>query len=132
MRRNQLLAFVAVLVIAAIPTVRFLTKDRDVIASTPSAYTGQTVPLPVEPKMLMCVDEIVYDQDSAIARFGATARPGKPAPTLEVNAAGNHASDGYRVQTTVPGGWQGGPRTLDVPLTPAPRSLYGTLCVRNV
>src|SRR4051812_38428694 len=124
MARRQLAAFVLVLLVAAVPAWSYLTKPREVIASTPSAYTGLTIPLPLPANGEACVDEVVYDQDSAIARFGATAAPGQTAPALEVTARANpggpYGGD-YRAQARVPGGWQG-TRTLDVPLTPAPRS----------
>jgi hypothetical protein len=134
MPRRPLVAFVLVLLVAAVPAASYLTKKREVIASTPSAYTGLTIPLPLPGKGEACVDEIVYDQDSAVARFGATAAPGQTAPALEVIARGNTSGpyrNDYRAQARVPGGWQG-TRTLDVPLTPAPGSGYGTLCIRNL
>src|SRR3954447_6606116 len=134
MARRQLAAFVLVLLVAAVPAWSYMTKKREVIASTPSAYTGLTIPLPLPANGEACVDEVVYDPSSAIARFGGTAAAGQTAPALEVIARGNTSGpyrNDYQAQARVPGGWQG-TRTLDVPLTPAPRSVYGTLCTRNL
>src|SRR3954454_8982995 len=108
MARRQLAAFVLVLLVAAVPAWSYLTKPREVIASTPSAYTGLTIPLPLPAKGEACVDEVVFDQDSMIARFGATAAPGTTAPALEVVAAGNTTGpyrNDFRAKAGVPGGW---------------------------
>ncbi|MDA0164763.1 hypothetical protein OM076_31130 [Solirubrobacter ginsenosidimutans] len=132
MGRGPLAVFVAVLAIAGLAALGYMTKSREVIASTPSAYTGLTVPLPVPAKGEACADEILFDTNAGIARFGATAPAGAPAPAIEVTAqgypTGEYRSD-YRSSYRVAGGWTG-QRQLDVPLQPPPKAVFGTLCVR--
>src|SRR3954451_12136684 len=88
MGKRAVIAFVAVLAIAAIPAVAYLLKPREVVSSTPSSYTGLTVPLPVPARGQVCADELLFDTDSQIARFGATAPRSGPAPALEIVARG--------------------------------------------
>src|SRR3954454_11104034 len=89
MARRALIAFVAVLAIAAIPAAAYMLKPHEVVSSTPSSYTGATVPLPLPAHGQVCADELLFDTDSEIARFGATAPRSGPAPALEVVARGN-------------------------------------------
>jgi hypothetical protein len=86
MGRAPLLAFMAVLCIAAVPVLLYLTEPREVIVSTPSAYTGLTVPLEAPAQGEVCVDAILFATEARFARFGATAQG--PAPALEVVARG--------------------------------------------
>ena len=133
MARRAVVALAVVLAITAIPVVAYLTKPREVVSSTPSSYTGVTVPLPVPARGQVCADEMLFDTDSQIARFGATAPRSGPAPALEIVARGNTTGpyrNGYASRATVPGGWTG-TRTLDVGLDPPRRSAFGTLCIRN-
>jgi hypothetical protein len=123
-RKAALAAFAAVLLVAAIPVLVHLAKPREVISSTPSAYTGLTVPLPVPAKGVACVQDLAFDTDSAIARFGAGSAPGGPAPALRVVAQGA----GYTSAAVVPGGWTG-TRQLDVRLRPPGSAVFGTLCI---
>jgi hypothetical protein len=127
--------FVAVLVAVALHPVRsFLTEPREVVASTPSDYTGETVPLPLPGRGSVCANEIVFDPSSRIARFGATVPASAKAPALEVVARGYEDGpyrNGYRATARVPGGWRGA-RQLDVALRPPPTAVYGTFCVRNL
>ena len=104
------------------------------MASTPSDYTGVTVPLPLPGRGTACADEILFDTNAGIARFGATASAGTKAPPLEVIARGYE--DGpyggpYRAVARVPGGWEA-TRQLDVRLLPPRSAVLGTLCVRNL
>ena len=106
------------------------------IASTPSAYTGLTVPLPLPAGSEACADEILFDANAGIARFGATAPAGTPAPALEVTARRLQRRRATAATTAssarVPGGWTGHAQ-LDVPLTPPrTRRRSATLCVRNL
>src|SRR4051794_36905901 len=126
MRRAPLVAFCAVLAIAAIPLIAYLAKPREIISSTPSAYTGLTVPLDLPAKATACADQVTFDTDSGIARFGATAPADGPAPALRVMAKGG----GYAAAATVPGGWTGA-RGLDVRLALPREPVLGTLCVTN-
>src|SRR3954452_20800773 len=133
MARRALVALAAVLAIAAIPVVAYLLKPREVVSSTPSSFTGATVPLPVPARGQVCADELLFDTDSQIARFGATAPRGGPAPALEIIVRGNTTGpyrSSYASEARVPGGWTG-TRTPDVALTPPRRAEFGTLCIRN-
>ena len=104
------------------------------IASTPSAYTGVDVPITVSAGGEACVDEILFDADARVARFGATGPPTGRAPAVEVVARGYSDGD-YRSDYTsvvrVSGGWTA-TRQLDVRLEPPRRSVFGTFCVRNL
>jgi hypothetical protein len=133
MGRAPLVAFVAALVIAAVPVWGFLTEPREVIASTPSAYTGLTIPLPVPAGGEACADEILFDRDAEIARFGATAPAGASGPALEIEARGQAKGpyrNAYRSAAEVPGGWTG-TQQFDVPLQPPSSAAFGSFCVRN-
>jgi hypothetical protein len=134
MARAPLAVFVAVLVgVALLPVRSYLTEPREVIASTPSAYTGLTVPIELPARGEACADEILFDTDARIARFGVTAPEGTTAPPLEIAARGNtdgeYRSD-YESTADVKGGWTG-TRQLDVPLEPPRRAVFGTFCIRN-
>jgi hypothetical protein len=121
-------------VVALFPLRSFLTEPREILASTPSDYTGLTVPLPVPGHGTACVDAILFDTNAGIARFGATAPAGTKAPPLEVVASGieNRRYGGpYRAVARVPGGWEA-TRQLDVRLRPPRSDVLGTLCVRNL
>jgi hypothetical protein len=134
MGRGPLLAYIVVMCVAAVSATAFLLSKREVIASTPSAYTGPTVPLPLPAGSEACADSIVFDTRSGIARFGATSTAGNAAPDLRVTAKGDTEGafrNDYRSTTRVPGGWQG-TRRLDVPLTPPRTDSFGILCVRNL
>jgi hypothetical protein len=134
MARAALAAFAAVLALAAIPAIAHLTERREMIASTPSAYTGLTVPLPLPASGIACADEILFDTDARIARFGATAPKGEPAPPLEIEARGNTEGkwrSDYADTARIPGGWRG-TRQFDLPLRPPAQAGFGTFCVRNL
>ena len=134
MPRAPLVVFLAVMAVAAIAALAHLGKTREVIASTPSAYTGLTVPLALPAHREACADEIVFDTDAGIARFGATAPVGGTAPSLEVTARGytfGPYRNDYSARARVAGGWTG-TRQLDVPLTPPREAVWGTFCVRNL
>lgn len=135
MARAPLAVFVVVLLgVALLPVRSYLDEPREVIASTPSAYTGLTVPIGLPARGEACADEILFDTDAEIARFGVTAPNDAPAPALEVvargNADGEYRSD-YRSAARVAGGWSG-TKQLDVPLEPPQSAAFGTLCVRNL
>src|SRR4051812_22970850 len=133
MAKRATIAFIAVLVVAALPVGSYLLKPREVVSSTPSSYTGLTAPLPMPPRSVVCADEILFNTDSQLARFGAIAPRNAPAPALDVVARGNASGayrNGYVSRTRVPGGWNG-TRTLDVGLRPPHQAGFGTLCIRN-
>ena len=128
MARTATVAFVVVLVaVALLPLRAYLTKPREVIVSTPSAYTGAPAPIGLAEGSEACADEILFAADGEVARFGATAPAGAEAPRLEVVAAGR----GYRSVAEVTGGWSAA-RQLDVALTPPRRDTFGTFCVQNL
>ncbi len=135
MARSPLAVFVGVLLgVALLPVLSYLTESREVIASTPSAYTGITVPIGLPAHSEACADEILFDTNARIARFGATAPEGAAAPALQVVARGNQQGDyrsDYRSDVRVKGGWVG-TRQLDVPLEPPASAAFGTFCVRNL
>jgi hypothetical protein len=122
MGRGPLAVFLAVLAVAGVVALSYLTDPREAIVSTPSAYTGLTKPLTLPANGRVCADEILFDPAMRVARFGATTQPGTPAPALEVIAealpAGStpYRSD-YRAVARIPGGWVGA-KTLDVRLAP--------------
>jgi len=135
MARVATVAFVALLVgVVLLPVRSFLTKPREVIASTPSAFTGATVPIALADGAEACADEILFDTNAEVARFAATAPAGTVAPALEVVARGNPEGElrsAYVAEARVKGGWSG-TRVLDVPLEPPRRATFGTFCVRNL
>ena len=134
MRKAPLAVFAGVLLVFAVVALSYLTSSREAITSTPSAYTGLTVPLPVPARGEACADEILYDTDSGVARFGATAIGADAAPALEVVARGNADGpyrSGYRSVARLEGGWHG-TRQLDVRLRPPHTAVFGMFCVRNL
>ncbi len=134
MARAATAAFVALLVaVAVLPVRSYLTKPREVIASTPTAFTGATVPIALPQGAEACADEILFDADAEVARFGATAPAGSKAPALEIVARGNSEGEyrsAYESVARVKGGWSGS-RLLDVPLEPPRQATFGTFCVNN-
>jgi hypothetical protein len=134
MARAAVAVFVVVLLgVALLPVRAYLTEPREVIASTPSAYTGLTVPIELPAGSEACADEILFDTNARIARFGAAAPDGGTAPPLDVVARGlpegEYSSD-HRSAARVDGGWSG-TRRLDVPIDPPDEAVFGTFCVRN-
>src|SRR4051794_26291972 len=135
MGRGPLAVFAAVLLVTGVAALAYMTRSREAIVSTPSAYTGLTTPLTLPPNGQACADEILYDTNGRIARFGATTRPGATAPDLEVTAQSYPRTSAYtspyRFAARVPGGWTGA-KTLDVPIRPPAKQTFGTFCVRNL
>ncbi|MGI8778859.1 MAG: hypothetical protein ACR2L8_01590, partial [Solirubrobacteraceae bacterium] len=134
MGRAPLIAFVAVLCVAALPVWSYVTEPREVIASTPSAYTGLNVPLTVPGGEEACADRILFDTDARVARFGATTPAGRAGPALAATARGE--TDGefrsdYESTARIAAGWQG-IRQFDVRLEPPARAVFGSFCVRNL
>jgi hypothetical protein len=130
--------FAAVLLVAALAAAIFVLKPREALTSTPSAYTGRTVPLGLPAGSEACADEVVFDTSSELVRFGALPSAGTTkAPPLEVTAKGYSDAEfgayrnGYRSSASVEGGWTG-ERSFDVPLTPPGHAVFGYLCVRNL
>jgi hypothetical protein len=134
MRKGPLIVMLAVLCVAAVPVIAYLAKPREVITSTPSDYTGLTVPLRVPAGSELCDDQIVFDTDSRIARFGVSAAPGTTAPALDIVARGATSGayrNDYRSTFHLPGGWRG-TRELNMPLRPPHTAVFGDLCIRNL
>src|SRR5689334_17838609 len=134
MGRAPFAAFLAVLLIAAVAIVVDLSEPREVVTSTPSSYTGPASPLPLSAHGRVCADQILFASDTGIARFGATAPGGAPAPALRVVARGDTSGpyrNGYVSSTQIPAGWRG-TREFDVPVTPPRTDSFGTLCVENL
>src|SRR4051812_21338306 len=120
MAKGPRIAFAVVLLIGALTTAVYLFKPREALTSTPSAYTGITVPLAIKGGSEACADEVTFDTDSQIVRFGATVTAGTPsAPPLEVTAKGYSDAEfgpyrnGYRSTARLAGGWTGA-KTFDV------------------
>src|ERR671916_325465 len=79
------IAFALGLALAALGPMRgFLTQEREALESTPAAYTGTIVPVPLDEGQEACADQITFGPDTQLARFAAIARPGEPAPPLRV------------------------------------------------
>jgi hypothetical protein len=127
--RLLVLFFGVLLVVAVFGYGRYLTRDHDVITSTPSAYTGGIQPVPVAPHGSACVDQILFDTDTEVARFGATTPKGKPGPPLVIDATGQEPG-GYSSRSFIAGGWTG-TRLLDARLERPAHATLGTLCVTN-
>ena len=131
--RRLAAAFLAVLLVAALPTYAYLTKPREAITSTPSSFTGVTAPIAVPAGAEACADLILYDPRSQRARFGAAPADGTPAPPLEIVARGDRTGEyrsAYVSTARVPGGWTA-EREISVPLDPPGHDTFGTFCVRN-
>src|SRR5690349_9548304 len=134
MGKAERAVFAGVLALAAIVAAVFLLKPREALTSTPSAYTGITVPLGLPAGSEACADETVFETDTRIARFGANLSTGSTvAPPLEVTArgytdrnAGPYRND-YRASARIPGGWTG-PQTFNVELKPPDKDVFGRLC----
>jgi hypothetical protein len=129
MGKGPRIAFAAVMTLFALVAIGFMVAKREVIASTPSAYTGPYQALALPAGSQACADQIAYDRHSQVARFGVTAKPGTKGPELEVTATGD---PGYRAIARVPGGWTG-TKTFDIPIATPPRGgdAYGEFCIRN-
>lgn len=116
-----------VLVVAAVLWfVPYLTRERPVISSVPApAPVAAVEGVEVPPDEQACVDEVSFDGDSEVVELTALAGK-RPGPSLEVVAN----ADGYRAETTVPGGYDR-PALVRADLNPPERSAIGTLCIRN-
>jgi hypothetical protein len=127
--RLLVLFFGVLLVVAVLGYGRYLTRDHDVITSTPSAYTGGIQAVPVPPHGSACVDQILFDTDTEVARFGVTTPTGTPGPPLVIDATGQEPA-GYSSRSFIAGGWTG-TRLLDARLQRPEHATFGVLCVTN-
>lgn len=129
MARWLALAFgVTVAAVLAVTVGGYVLQERDVVASTPSAYTGGEVPLPLEAGQQACMDQVLFDRDSEVAQFSATAPAGRPGGPFEVSVQDDQGRTLAR--SPVAAGWSGTQR-FRVPLGLGDRELMGRFCVRN-
>jgi hypothetical protein len=125
-RRTTLIALMAFVAVAAILFVPWLTKKRDIVASTPvpQALFG-VKPVPLKHGQRACMNQVTLDPLSQIAEIGVMTSK-KPGPPLDVVATG----PGYRSTARVPAGYTDSP-ALYFNLTPPPHALIGQICFRN-
>src|SRR3954471_3936774 len=127
MRRWGIAAGVATLVIGALLFMRpFVTRDRDVIASTPAAAGAFSplVPIELKPHDQLCVTAAPLDSDSKLGRVLAYTF-GKPGAPLAVDTY----AKGFHSQTRLPAGYPEG--QVELPVKPPDQSTEGEVCVRN-
>lgn len=125
-RRVVVIAAAVFCVAFAAIAIPFLTRSREVIASTvtPRALFGIT-PITLEPQDEACDTTVAYDRESQVARFGVQTH-GKPGPPLELIAS----APGYHWVTKVPGGY-GDSVALDEPINVPAHAVRGRFCWRN-
>jgi hypothetical protein len=127
------LLVVVLALVALLPVRAFLTKEREVIASTPTASTGLPKPIGLAPGSEVCADQVLFAANAEVARFQGSMPDGTSAPALRVVASGDREGEyrnDYRAAGRARGGWSG-LQTIDVPLEPPVRDVFGTFCVRN-
>ncbi|HEX7292238.1 MAG TPA: hypothetical protein VF250_14030 [Conexibacter sp.] len=121
---GTLLAVVAL--VAATQILPWLTRDREVVSSTP-VRTELLAPqeIALQPGQRACVARVPFDPDGRVARV-TIARAGAGPARLSLAASGG----AYRAQASarVPADYEG---ALDIPFAPPTRDLIGTLCVGN-
>jgi hypothetical protein len=119
----------AIAVGAAAALVPALLRDGAATSSTPVRRDPVAHDVVLAPGQRVCVAAVPFDRDSAVARLW-TRRVAGPGSTLRIVAA----APGHRATALVALAAQRAPGSgtaVDVPLTPAPRPLLGTLCVTN-
>jgi hypothetical protein len=121
-RRWVLLPALVLALAGAAIFLRFLTRDRDVIASTPSPRPVFTVTyVPLDPGRRLCIGDVTIPHDARRLRF-AVRTYGRPGPALHVALAGRTVA----VSAGYPDGAQ-----IDVPMTPPERTQLGSVCLRS-
>jgi hypothetical protein len=122
-----LVGAVAILIATLALFVPYLTRDREVIESTPSVRPlppGGLVPITLRKGDELCVPNLPLTPQSERVRFPVTTVGGS-GPPLVVSLQ----APGFRSSTRVPADWHDG--DLDVALHPPPRPVRGALCIRN-
>lgn len=119
---------IALLVLAGFAVFRFepfLTKDRQVVASSPSPppIYGMT-PVALPGQATACLDQMPYDTHSQVFQLSVVKAP-KSSPALDIT----FKAKGYRDRVRIPGGYREG--VIEVDVRPPKRSLLGTMCMRN-
>jgi hypothetical protein len=109
------------LLIAAAFAIPFLTREHDLVASTPSPRPlFDVTPLELPANQQLCIDDVTIPRDARQLRFQVITG-GRPGPKLDVTVAGQ--------ALTVPAGYAD-ETTLSVALRPPRTATLGSVCVR--
>src|SRR3954453_18765032 len=128
MRRWGIGAGVAVVLLCALLFMRpFVTRDREVISSTPAAASLFTPPVPIAMKTgdRLCDVNLPLDRDSELARVFIYTY-GKAGSPLVVEA---NDGKGYKFRGRHPGGYPEG--SVELSLRPPPTATDGQICITN-
>ena len=134
MRRYTLIAVlvagVVTLLLHGLNSVRpYVAAPRPVTEGT-AGTTGRFGPIPIRvpPGRRACVESVSLSEDAERAVLVADAASRRAAPRLLVTVT----ATGYYSHAMIAAGWGEGITRLQVALDPPPRSVRGTVCVRNV
>ncbi|MGN6187701.1 MAG: hypothetical protein ACTHOE_02280 [Conexibacter sp.] len=127
-------AWIAAALLLAVALVALGTQalPRALRANVPTSGTpvpfGSDVAatIPLGPSAQACEPRIALDPSGARATIAAHPTGAHGGPPLRLTLSGA----GYRAQATIPGGYR--QDALTVAVTPPPRALIGSACVRNV
>jgi hypothetical protein len=123
-RRWVLIPALAAILVAAVLGARFLTQNRDLVASTPSPRPVFTVNyLQLRPGSELCIADVTIPADAHRLRMQVRTY-GRPGPALNVTLA----AGSYRQRVAVPGGYAD-QTTLDAPMAPPRADSLGRVCV---
>ena len=126
MARRHLLFGLLIVGLGALLLFRpFLTRDREVVVSTPGPVAIEPSHVDVPAGSEVCLESVPLGPDSELAQLGVVDAP-NGGPALELRA---EAPGGYRATARVPGGWKTGP--VVARLRPPARETIGTFCARN-
>lgn len=125
-KRAAVLALVLYAVGAAVFFVPFLTREREVFASTPNPPPlFEVTQLSLSPGVEVCVTEVPLGPDSDVLRLRSASEVLRPGPDLDVDVSG----PGYR--------YTGRLRpdevhtVLDIPIQPPATPVQARVCVHN-
>jgi hypothetical protein len=122
-----LILFAAWFVVRGVP---FLGRGRPAVWATPTseAYDrGQIVPVTVPGGGRVCATQMPWGPRARFVEVRVRPAAGTPAPALAYEAT---APGGYRATGSVPAGLPRDGRAI-AEIAPAPREVFGTLCVVN-
>jgi hypothetical protein len=110
--------------LAAALFVRFLTKEREVVAATPSPRPLFQVSLvEVRPDEKLCISDVTIPEDARQLRVQVRTF-GRPGPELDVTLQAR----GYRERLMVPGGY-GDAAVIAAPMNPPATARLGEVCL---
>jgi hypothetical protein len=126
MSKTVVLTAAAVCLAAALLCGRFLVRDHDLVASTPSpraVFVPALIDIPAGRRL--CITDVTIPSDAHQLRFQVDTY-GVPGPALHAELS----APGYRATVAVPAGYADGALIAER-LRPPRRDVLGQVCIRN-